>query len=94
MRRVRGIGVMFTPPVAYKGIVIVCKRNTLQLGEKITVHSNSMPAAICLRIVVTTKTSWMRLWKDTISILFSDQFVLLLRGILRTVDALFALLVC
>ena len=32
MRRVRGIGVVFTPPVAYKGIAIACERNTLQLG--------------------------------------------------------------
>ena len=35
-----------------------------------------MPATICLVIA----TSWIRLWKDTISIQFSDQFVLLFAG--------------
>ena len=35
VRRMRGVfGVMFTQPVAYKGFVIACKRNTLTLGLK------------------------------------------------------------
>ena len=32
VRRMRGFDVVFTPPVAYKGIAIACKRNTLTLG--------------------------------------------------------------
>ena len=32
VRRVRGIGVVFTTSVDYKGIATACKRNTLQLG--------------------------------------------------------------
>ena len=32
VRRMRGFGVVFTVPVAYKGIAIACKRNTLTLG--------------------------------------------------------------
>ena len=59
--RVRGIGVVFTPPVADKGIAIAWKRNTLQLGlksKKITVHLNSMPATMCLMTTTTTTTNW------------------------------------
>ena len=61
VRRVRGIGVVFTLPIAYKGIAIACKRNTLQLGKQITVYPNSTPATICLMMATTTKTSLMRL---------------------------------
>ena len=32
VRRMRGFGVVFTPPVSHKGIAIACKRNTLTLG--------------------------------------------------------------
>ena len=64
----RGFAVVFTPPVAYKGIAIACKRNTLTLAlkEKITVHPNLMPATIFQMIATTKKTSLMRLQKDTI----------------------------
>ena len=30
----RGFGVVFTPPVAYKGIASACRRNTLTMGLK------------------------------------------------------------
>ena len=33
VQNVRKCGVVFTLPVDYKGIVIACKRNTLQLGK-------------------------------------------------------------
>ena len=49
MLNVRGIGVVFTRPVAYKETAIACERNTLQLFF-LTVHPNLMPATICLMI--------------------------------------------
>ena len=47
VRRMRGFGVVFTPPVAQKGIAIACKRNTSTLGlnftkkEKLEEHLDS-----------------------------------------------------
>ena len=38
VRRMSGLSVVFTPPVAYKGIVIVCQRNTL-ICKKISLTS-------------------------------------------------------
>ena len=37
----RGFGGVFTPPVAYEGIAMACKRNSLTLGLKETNHSSS-----------------------------------------------------
>ena len=37
----RGFGVVFTPPVAYKGIAIACKGNTLTLGKRRKNHCSS-----------------------------------------------------
>ena len=53
-----------------------------------------MLATICRRMPLSTKTSLMKQEKDTISIQFSGQLVRLLHWILRTVDSLFAALVC
>ena len=52
----RGFGVVFTPPVAYKGIAIACTPNTLTLGltRKITVHPNLM--SVTMKKIATTKT--------------------------------------
>ena len=38
----RGFGVVFTPPVAYKGIAIACKRNTLTLRKKKNYRSHHL----------------------------------------------------
>ena len=57
---VDGFGIVFTSSVACKRIVIVCRRNILQLTlffffkKKFTVHVKSMPAIICLKIVFMT----------------------------------------
>ena len=59
VRRVRGFGVVLTPPVAHKGIAFACKRNTLNAG--ITIFQ---------MISTTLKMSLMRLLKGTISIQF------------------------
>ena len=34
----RWVGVVFTPPVTFKGTAIACERNTLQLGLKSKNH--------------------------------------------------------
>ena len=50
VRRMRGLSVVFTPPVAYKGISIACKRNTI----KNIVHPTLM--SVIMKKIATTKT--------------------------------------
>ena len=62
VRHVLGFGVVFTPPVAHKGIAIACKRNTLTMGLQENHFSSQLDACFQM-IATTTKTSWMRLQK-------------------------------
>ena len=60
---------------------------TLGLKDRnITDHPNLMPATICRMIATTTKTSLMRLQKNTISIWFSGRLVQFLHCGGRRVD--------
>ena len=79
-------------------IAIACERNTVQVCVFPKQSSLFIPTR-CLPPVVWWLPPWRRrAWwgseKDTISIQFSGQLVRLHHCILRTVDSLFAVLVC